>query len=284
LASLSGKVALVTGAARGQGRSHAITLAEAGADIVAVDICATPATIGYAGATPADLEETVAMVEALDRRIFPAVVDVADRAELIARVQAGAAQLGGLDIACANAGIWSTVPDPANASEIDAAVVWQETIDINLTGVWNTIDAAAPLMIEGGRGGAIVLTSSTAGIKAMGTIGGIGSHTQVGQVAYTAAKHGVVGLMRSYALELARHNIRVNTIHPTGVATPMVQNAAVESFFGDHPELTELVSNPIPVDMVDPADISAAVLYLVSDAARYVTGATLPVDAGYLIS
>jgi NAD(P)-dependent dehydrogenase (short-subunit alcohol dehydrogenase family) len=138
-------------------------------------------------------------------------------------------------------------------------------------------------MIEAGEGGSIILTSSTAGLRAMGTIGGIGSQSQVGQVAYTAAKHGVVGLMRSYALELARHRIRVNAIHPTGVATPMIQNGRVEAFFGDHTELGELVSNPIPVDVVDPADISEAVLYLATDASRYVTGTSLPVDAGYLI-
>jgi SDR family mycofactocin-dependent oxidoreductase len=283
MAALEGRVALVTGAARGQGRSHALKLAEAGADIVAVDICATPATVSYPGATAADLEQTVEMVEALDRRIVPAVVDVADRARLIAVVAEGAAELGRLDIACANAGIWTTVPDP-DGEALDAATVWQETIDINLTGVWNTIDAAAPLMIEAGEGGSIVLTSSTAGLRAMGTIGGIGSQSQVGQVAYTAAKHGVVGLMRSYALELARHKIRVNAIHPTGVATPMIQNRRVEAFFGDHPGLGELVSNPIPVDVVEPADISEAVLYLASDASRYVTGTSLPVDAGYLIA
>jgi SDR family mycofactocin-dependent oxidoreductase len=283
MAALEGNVALVTGAARGQGRSHALKLAEAGADIVAVDICATPATVSYPGATAADLEQTVAMVEALDRRIVPAVVDVADRARLIAVVAEGAAELGRLDIACANAGIWTTVPDPEGEA-LDAATVWQETIDINLTGVWNTIDAAAPLMIEAGEGGSIVLTSSTAGLRAMGTIGGIGSQSQVGQVAYTVAKHGVVGLMRSYALELAPHRIRVNTVHPTGVATPMIQNRVVESFFEGHPELAELVSNPIPVDVVEPADISEAVLYLASDASRYVTGTSLPVDAGYLIA
>src|ERR1700761_1126411 len=283
MAALEGKVALVTGAARGQGRSHALKLAEAGADIVAVDICATPATVSYPGATAADLEETVAMVEALDRRIVPAVVGVADRARLIAVVADGAAELGGLDIACANAGVWTTVPDP-DGEALDAATVWQETIDINLTGVWNTIDAAAPLMIEAGDGGSIVITGSTAGLRAMGTIGGIGSQSQVGQVAYTAAKHGVVGLMRSYALELAPHKIRVNCIHPTGVATPMIQNDRVEAFFGDHSELAGLVSNPIPIDAVEPADISEAVLYLATDASRYVTGTSLPVDAGYLIA
>ena len=281
--SLEDKVALITGAARGQGRSHAVKLAEAGADIVAVDICATPATVSYAGATPADLEETVAMGAALDRRSVASVVDVSERDELTARVREGAAELGGLDIACANAGIWSTVPDPGG-DPLDPSQVWQETIDINLTGVWNTIDAAAPLMGEGGRGGPTVLTSSTAGIKAMGTIGGIGSQSQVGQVAYTVAKHGVVGLMRSYALELAPHHICVNTVHPTGVATPMIQNRVVESFFEGHPELAELVSNPIPVDVVEPADISEAVLFLVSDAGRYVTGTALPVDAGYLVT
>lgn len=283
MSPLEGKVALVTGAARGQGRSHAVRLAEAGADIIAVDLCAQPETVSYAGSTPADLAETVAMVEALDRRIVGAEADVADRETLFTVVKEGIAELGGIDIACANAGIWSTVPDPEGGG-LDPARIWQETIDINLTGVWNTIDAVAPAMIESGRGGAIVLTSSTAGIKAMNTIGGIGSQSQVGQVAYTAAKHAVVGLMRSYALELAPHNIRVNTVHPTGVATPMIQNRVVEGFFEEHSELAELVSNPIPIDVVEPRDISEAVLYLVSDSGRFVTGATLPVDAGYLIA
>ena len=264
---LEGKVAFITGAARGQGRSHAIRLAEEGADIIAVDICKQIATVGYPMATPDDLAETVKSVEALDRRIVAREADVRDEAGLRAAFEAGVAELGPVDIVLANAGI-----APLSMHEEHGA--WQDVIDVNLTGVFNTVEIAIPSMIERGKGGAIVLTSSTAGIN------GIGGPSR-GGLGYTASKHGVVGLMRSYANSLAPHSIRVNSVHPTGVRTPMVVNDVMQEFLGQDRSLSDLMPNALPVDMVEPVDVSNAILWLVSDDARYVTGITVPVDAGY---
>ena len=266
MGKLDGKVAFITGAARGQGRSHAIRLAQEGADIIAVDICQQIATVPYPMATPDDLAETAKQVEALDRRIFTAQADVRDTAGLKAAFDAGVAELGPVDIVLANAGI-----APMGLHEPHGA--WQDVIDVNLTGVFNTVEAAIPSMIERGQGGAIVLTSSTAGINGIGgpTAGGLG---------YTAAKHGVVGLMRSYANNLAQHSIRVNTVHPTGVNTPMIVNEAMQEWLEQAGESSAL-TNALPVPMVEPVDISNAIAWLVSDDARYVTGVTLPVDAGF---
>jgi SDR family mycofactocin-dependent oxidoreductase len=264
---LEGKVAFITGAARGQGRSHAIRLAEEGADIVAVDICAQIATVPYPMATPEDLAETVKEVEALDRRIFARQADVRDEAGLKAAFDAGVAELGPVDIVLANAGI-------APLSLQDEHDAWQDVIDVNLTGVFKTVETAIPSMIARGRGGAIVLTSSTAGITGIGgpTYGGLG---------YTAAKHGVVGLMRSYANNLAPYSIRVNSVHPTGVRTPMIVNEVMAEFLAADPTLSDAMANALPVDMVEPVDVSNAIVWLVSDDARYITGVTLPVDAGF---
>ncbi|HXT92949.1 MAG TPA: mycofactocin-coupled SDR family oxidoreductase [Trebonia sp.] len=266
MGKLDGKVAFITGAARGQGRSHAIRLAQEGADIIAVDICQQIATVPYPMATPDDLAETAKQVEALDRRIFTAQADVRDATALKAAFDAGVAELGPVDIVLANAGI-----APMGLHEPHGA--WQDVIDVNLTGVFNTVEAAIPSMIERGQGGAIVLTSSTAGINGIGgpTAGGLG---------YTAAKHGVVGLMRSYANNLAQHSIRVNTVHPTGVNTPMIVNEAMQEWLEQAGESSAL-TNALPVPMVEPVDISNAIAWLVSDDARYVTGVTLPVDAGF---
>jgi SDR family mycofactocin-dependent oxidoreductase len=264
---LEGKVAFITGAARGQGRSHAIRLAREGADIIAVDLCGQIDTVPYPMATPADLAETVKEVEALDRRILAREADVRDEAGLRAAFEAGVAELGPVDIVLANAGI-----APMSLHETHGA--WQDVIDVNLTGVFNTVETAIPSMIERGAGGAIVLTSSTAGIN------GIGGPTR-GGLGYTAAKHGVVGLMRSYANNLAPHSIRVNSVHPTGVNTPMVVNEAMQEFLEHDPSLSNAMANALPVPMVEPVDISNAILWLVSDDARYVTGVTLPVDAGF---
>jgi SDR family mycofactocin-dependent oxidoreductase len=264
---LEGKVAFITGAARGQGRSHAIRLAEEGADIIAVDICKQIATVGYPMATPDDLAETVKSVEALDRRIVAREADVRDEAGLRAAFEAGVAELGPVDIVLANAGI-----APLSMHEEHGA--WQDVIDVNLTGVFNTVEIAIPSMIERGKGGAIVLTSSTAGIN------GIGGPSR-GGLGYTASKHGVVGLMRSYANSLAPHSIRVNSVHPTGVNTPMVVNDVMQEFLQQDPTLGQAMANALPVDMVEPVDISNAILWLVSDDARYVTGITVPVDAGF---
>jgi (+)-trans-carveol dehydrogenase len=269
---LDGKVAFITGAARGQGRSHAITLAREGADIIAVDICQQASTVPYPMSTPDDLAETVKEVEALDRRIIAAQADVRDLARLTEVVNEGVAELGRLDIVLANAGI-ST---PAPTLEMDE-LVWNEMIDINLTGQWKTIRAAVPHVIAGGRGGAVVITSSLAAIYANDNT----AH-------YSAAKAGLVMLMKVLAKELAPHSIRVNTVHPTTVATDMILNEPTYRLFRpdlENPtradfEVAARTLNKLPVAALEPADISNAVLYLVSDAGRYVTGITHVVDAG----
>jgi (+)-trans-carveol dehydrogenase/(-)-trans-carveol dehydrogenase len=273
---VAGKVAFITGAARGQGRSHAIRLAQEGADIIAVDICEDVPGIPYAGATEADLVETVKQVEALDRRIVAAKADVRDYQGLKKALDDGVAQLGRLDIVSANAGIGTS---PHNAWEMDESV-WQTMIDVNLTGVWHTAKAAVPHLIAGGNGGSIILTSSAAGLQAYQNI----AH-------YVSAKHGVVGLMRTLALELAPHSIRVNSIHPTQVDTPMIQNEATYRLFRpdlEHPTRDDFAPasqavNALPIPWVEPVDISNAVLFLASDEGRYITGVTLPVDAGTVI-
>jgi SDR family mycofactocin-dependent oxidoreductase len=264
---VAGKVAFITGAARGQGRSHAIRLAEEGADIIAVDICKDYDSVGYPMGTADDLAETAKQVEALDRRIIANEADVRDAADLKAALDEGVAQLGRLDIVCANAGIctvqsWDDV----------TSTVWQDTIDTNLTGVWNTMVAAAPHLIKSG-GGSIICTSSTAGIKGLPYL-----------APYVAAKHGVVGIAKTMANELARHNIRVNTVHPTGVDTPMVAGLGeLDSLIGKDPNLGPIFMNTLPVEATQPRDISNAVLFLASDEARYVTGLEFTVDAGNTI-
>ncbi len=264
---VEGKVALITGAARGQGRSHAIRLAEEGADIIAVDICRSIESVGYQLATPEDLAQTVKEVEALDRRIVAFEADVRDAAALKEAVEAGVAEFGRLDIVAANAGICTV----QTWDEVTPRV-WQDTLDINLTGVWNTMVAATPHLIAAG-GGSIIATSSTAGIKGLPFL-----------APYVAAKHGVVGICRSLANELAKYSIRVNTVHPTGVDTPMVAGlGGLDPILGKDPQLGPIFMNSLPVEMVDPRDISNAVLFLASDEARYVTGLEFTVDAGNTI-
>jgi (+)-trans-carveol dehydrogenase/(-)-trans-carveol dehydrogenase len=270
---VEGKVAFITGAARGQGRSHAIRLAEEGADIIAVDICEDIEGIPYGGATEEDLAQTVKEVESLDRRIVATKADVRDYAALRQALDEGVAELGRLDIVSANAGVGLS---PAQAQDI-AEVTWQTMIDINLTGVWHTTKAATPHLIEGGRGGSMILTSSSQGLRSSQNI----AH-------YASAKHGVVGLMRTLALELAPHSIRVNSLHPTNVDTPMIMNQATFDLFRpdlEHPDRDDMAEaaltlNALPVAWVDSVDISNALLFLASDEARYVTGVTLSVDAG----
>jgi SDR family mycofactocin-dependent oxidoreductase len=274
---VEGKVAFVTGAARGQGRSHAIRLAQEGADIIAVDLAGQIESVPYPMATPDDLAQTVKEVEALDRRIVATKADVRDFGAVKAALDEGVAQLGRLDIVAANAGIFSS----GRAEEL-AEQAWRDMIDTNLTGVWHTAKAAIPHLRAGGRGGSMILTSSTAGLKAYENF----AH-------YVSAKHGVVGLMRTLALELAPDMIRVNSVHPTSVNTDMVQNPAMYALFA--PDLDEKdrtkdrlaerfqAINALPIPWVEPADISNAVLWLASDEARYVTGVTLPVDAGFLV-
>ena len=265
---LDGKVAFITGAARGQGRSHAVRLAQEGADIIAVDLCDQIASVAYPMATPADLEQTVKEVEALDRRIVARQADVRDREGLTAAFQEGLAELGRLDIVLANAGIAPMALGQADPQQ------WYDVIDVNLSGVWNTVEITKQTLIDQGTGGAIVLTSSTAGLKGI-------TGDDPGGIGYTAAKHGVVGLMRSYANALAPHSIRVNSVHPTGVNTPMVVNDVMQQWLTESGlEFDNM--NALPVAMVEAVDISNAILFLVSDAARYVTGVTLPVDAGFM--
>jgi SDR family mycofactocin-dependent oxidoreductase len=273
---LEGKVAFITGAARGQGRSHAVRLAQEGADIIAVDVAGELENMArfYPGATENDLAETVSAVEALDRRIVSRKVDVRNFAALDAALAEGVAELGHVDIVSANAGIFMFGDKTQDVSEQD----WDEVLDINLKGVWLTTKAAIPHLIDQGTGGSIILTSSTAGLKGTPNV-----------AAYTASKHGVVGLMRTLALELAPHHIRVNTVHPTSVNTQMIQNEATYKLFmpdQEHPtrEQAEPIFttiNALPVPWVEPVDISNAVLFLASDEARYVTGTELKVDAGF---
>jgi (+)-trans-carveol dehydrogenase len=274
MGKLEGKVAFVTGAARGQGRSHAIRLAEEGADIIAIDIADQIESIEYPMATPGDLAETVKQVEALDRRIIATQADVRDYTGLKKALDDGVAQLGRVDFVVANAGITSF----GLAHELEEQA-WQDMIDVNLTGVWHTAKAAIPHLIEQGDGGAIVLISSARGLTAVPHL----AH-------YVAAKHGVIGLMRSLAIELAPQMIRVNSICPGGVDTPMIHNATTYAIFApdlDPQERTRerlyerfLANNMLPIPYVEPAVISNAILYLVSDEASYVTGIAMPVDGG----
>jgi SDR family mycofactocin-dependent oxidoreductase len=269
MGKLEGKVAFITGAARGQGRSHAVRLAQEGADVIAVDLCAQIDTVPYPMATPEDLQQTVKEVEALDRRIVATQADVRDLGALQQVVRDGVAQLGRLDIVLANAGI------APMGDESDPGRAFRDVVDVNLTGVWNTVRAAAPVLVEQGQGGAIVLTSSTAGLK------GIGGGSAGGE-GYTAAKHGVVGLMRTFATTLAPHRIRVNSVHPTGVNTPMIVNDFMQQWLAEAGEgVGDALTNLLPVELVESVDVSNAIVFLVSDDARYVTGVTLPVDAGY---
>lgn len=265
---LAGKVAFITGAARGQGRAHAVKLASAGADIIAVDLCDQIDSVPYPMATPEDLEATVKLVGDTGARIVSRQADVRDRAALKAALSEGIDELGRLDIVIANAGIAPMMGDDA----------WQDVIDVNLTGVYHTVDVAMRPLIKQGDGGAVVLTSSVAGLV------GIGAPI-AGSLGYTAAKHGLVGLMRAYANFLAPYSIRVNSVHPAGVETPMIDNDFTRSWL-DGMAQQDMggpdMSNALPVATLQPEDIANAVYWLVSDAARYVTGVALPVDAGFV--
>ena len=273
---LEGKVAFITGAARGQGRSHAVRMAEEGADVIAVDLCAQIGTVPYGMATPEDLAETVRQVEALDRRIIASTVDVRDSAGLQSALDDGVAQLGKLDVVSANAGVFSTARFEDLTDD-----QWDDMIGVNLTGVFRTARAAVPHLKANPHGGAMVLTSSTAGVK------GIPNAAH-----YVAAKHGVVGLMKTLANELAPHRIRVNSLHPTTVDTDMIQNPAMYGLFRpdlgtsatrEDAEAGFRTTNKLDVPWVESIDISNALVWLCSDLARYVTGVQLPVDAGNLV-
>jgi (+)-trans-carveol dehydrogenase len=273
---VDGKVAFITGAARGQGRSHAVRLAQEGADIIAVDICKAIENVVYPPSTPADLAETAGLVAELGRRIVTAEVDARDFDALKTAVDARVEQLGRLDIVVANAGIGTA----GNRLHKIRENIWQDMIDVSLSGVWKSVKAAVPHLISGGRGGSIILTSSVGGMKALPRTG----H-------YIAAKHGVVGLMRTFAVELGQYMIRVNSVHPTQVNIPMAMNEVTFRLFAPHKEnpgpedfapMSQMMHTP-PVPWVEPEDISNAVLFFASDESRYVTGVQLPVDAGSLI-
>lgn len=266
--SLAGKTAFITGAARGQGRAHAVKLAAEGADIIAVDLCEQVASVPYPMATPDDLAATVKLVEDTGARIVAVQADVRDRGALEAALRTGIEQLGDrLDIVVANAGIAPMAGEDA----------WQDVIDVNLTGVFHTVDVAMRPMITFGNGGSIVLTSSVAGLVGLAS-------PLAGSLGYAAAKHGVVGLMRVYANLLAQYNIRVNSVHPAAVDTPMIDNDFIRSWLDGLARESQGgpdMGNALPVQMLEPEDIANAVYFLVSDAGRYVTGITLPVDAGF---
>ncbi|HEX4247112.1 MAG TPA: mycofactocin-coupled SDR family oxidoreductase [Pseudonocardia sp.] len=270
---VAGKVAFISGAARGQGRAHALRLAGEGADIIAFDACGPISSQGAPPASKDDLDETVRGVEALDRRIVAGVADTRDFDAVAGVLREGLDLLGHVDIVAANAGIQGIASTTAEASEQD----WRAVLDTNLTGVWNTARAAVPHMVARGEGGAILLTSSSLALKAVGNFG-----------AYTSAKHGVVGLMRTLAVELAPHRIRVNSIHPTTVPTPLLLNENNWRIFRpdlEHPVLADVIDlyrglNLLPVPWVEPEDVANALLFLASEEARYVTGVAFPVDAG----
>jgi len=272
MGTLDGKVAFISGGARGQGRSHAVRLAKDGADIVTFDICEQIDSVPYPLGTEDELAQTVERVEALGRRIVAAKADVRDEAAVNKVFDAGLAEFGRVDIVIANAGIMPVLGPTSTVVQ-----AWHDCIDVMLTGVLYTIEAAIPSLVEQNQGGAIVLTSSAAGLK--GTTRSLRSKTY-GMLGYTAAKHGVVGLMRSYANALGSYNIRVNSVHPTGADTPMINNDAFLGAAPEVPELFEAMTNILPVPLIDAQDVSDAVAWLVSDQARYVTGAVIPVDAG----
>ncbi|MGA5538009.1 mycofactocin-coupled SDR family oxidoreductase [Mycolicibacterium nivoides] len=269
---VEGKVAFITGAARGQGRAHAVRLAEEGADIIAIDLCGPVEGVPYLASTPDDLAATVDLVEGLDRRIVAVQADVRDFEQLQNAVDVGVSELGRLDIVIANAGILTVAPAHEWTEN-----QWQTMLDVNLSGVWRTAKAVIPTMIGQGQGGSIIATSSVLGLK--GAAGAIG---------YVAAKFGVTGIMKTLAHELAPHRIRANSLHPTNVRTELMDNAMVRKVF--RPDLAEptyedaidsySVLNVWDVPWVEAVDVANAALWLASDEARFVTGSAIPVDLG----
>ncbi|MGV9633146.1 mycofactocin-coupled SDR family oxidoreductase [Nocardia rhamnosiphila] len=265
---LHGKVAFITGAARGQGRAHAVRLATEGADIIAVDIAGPlPAAVPYDSATPQDLVETVRLVEATGRKIIASTVDTRDAAGVRTAADAGVDALGRLDIIVANAGI--CIPETWDAISPES---WRDVIDINVTGTWNTVAAGAHHIVNGGRGGSIILISSAAGMK-----------MQPFMVHYTASKHAVTGMARALAAELGKHNIRVNSLHPGAVATPMGGGdmiAALTAASETNPQLAHMITPLLPAWVAEAEDVADAVSWLAGDDSRFVTAARIPVDLG----
>ncbi|HEX3707896.1 MAG TPA: mycofactocin-coupled SDR family oxidoreductase [Mycobacteriales bacterium] len=270
MATLDGKVAFITGAARGQGRAHAVRLAEEGADIIGIDICEQMSAAGYAMGTQDELDQTVKEVEALGRKMVGIKADVREYAEVRAAYKQGVAELGAVTIVIANAGIGPGSPTVAQET------AWDEVIGVNLTGVWNTGRATIQNMIRNGQGGSVILTSSTGGLMSPGV-------NDAGMLSYVAAKHGVIGLMRAWANYGAPHSIRVNCLAPTTVRTPMAGGGSLADITQYAPHLLNSLTNAMPVEAVDPVDVANAVAFLASDAARYITGTVLPVDAGNIV-
>lgn len=267
-----GKVVLVTGAARGQGRAHAVRFAEEGADVIAYDLCEQLDSVAYPMATPEDLDETARLVEKTGRRIVVERGDVRDRDRLAEAVANGVQAFGRLDFVLANAGIL-----PAAGEQGRDISAFTDAVGVMLNGVYFTIDAALPALLRNPEGAAIVITSSAAGFTSVSTEFGTMNH---GAAGYTAAKHGVVGLMRHFARSLAEKNIRVNSVHPGGVATPMVLNQAMADWAGQHPSFSTAQQPLLQLPMMEPGDVSDAMVYLCGPAGRYVTGVALPLDAG----
>ncbi|MBF6207906.1 mycofactocin-coupled SDR family oxidoreductase [Streptomyces gardneri] len=268
------RTAFITGVARGQGRAHAIELARRGYAIIGVDICADMPSMDYPNASPEDLQETARAVKAVGGEILVAEADVRDQEALCRACEEGMSKFGRIDVLIANAGIARLSPGG------DRSAVWRDIIDVNLTGVWNTIEVVLPAIRAGNRGGSVVITSSSSGIKGTGT-------DKAGAQAYTAAKRGLVGLMQNLANEYAPERIRVNTIHPTGVASGMTMNDAMKALHeaAARGEKTTIgtMQNALPIDILQPEDIAKAVAWLVSDEAYYITGAALPLDAGFSV-
>ncbi|MBB2990049.1 SDR family mycofactocin-dependent oxidoreductase [Mycolicibacterium iranicum] len=267
-----GKAVLVTGAARGQGRAHAVRFAEEGADVIAVDVCAQLDSVAYPMSTPEDLAETARLVEQTGRRIVAERADVRDRDRLAEVVARGVEQFGRLDFVLANAGIL-----PAAGPQGRDIAAFTDAVGVMLNGVYYTIDAALPALLDNPDGGAIVITSSAAGFTSVSTEFGTMNH---GAAGYTAAKHGVIGLMRHFARSLAEKNIRVNSVHPGGVATPMVLNQAMAEWAGEHPSFSAAQQALLQLPMMEPRDVSDAMVYLCGPSGRYLTGVALPLDAG----
>ncbi|ART71822.1 3-ketoacyl-ACP reductase [Mycobacterium dioxanotrophicus] len=275
MGQLDGQVAFITGVARGQGRSHALTLAREGADIIGLDLCAKPSTTAYAGATHEDLQETIRLVKETGRQIVAEVADTRDYEQVEAVFKRGIEQFGRVDIVLPNAGIcsgaktWEITPD-----------AWREMVEINLNGVFHTVKAAIPTMIAAGRGGSIVFTGSTEAIKGAENIS-----------SYAASKHGVTGLMTSLARELGQYNIRVNSVNPTCVDTHMINNDFVYGLFRpdlDKPTREDVIdtfagTHILPVPWIQPQDVSNAILYLVTEPGRYITATPLVIDAGFIV-
>ena len=271
---LDGKVAFITGAGRGQGRSHAVRMAEEGADIIAIDICAPIESVPYPLSTLEDLEETKRLVEDNDRRCVARVADVRDIHTLAAAVRDGAEELGGIDIVVANAGILHLGSVENTLDDVERN--FHDATDVMLAGVFNTLHVVQEIMVGQDRGGSIIITSSLAGLKGM-------VDTTGGAAGYVAAKHGVVGLMRIFAKLLGPQNIRVNSVHPTSVRTDMVTNPAFLAYYEVRSSTFTPMGSVLPSSMLEPSDVTDAVMWLASDAAKYVTGVTLPIDAGAML-